>query len=113
VARSLDPDFDMWSASEPIIRDWFARNMGPLGVLEDVAGAARWMRRLIAVLPELGERAGDVTRGLARQSREGLALHPDSVEAIATAAARRIRRGQLALWVIAIAGVVMAIAALN
>ncbi|MGD9739237.1 MAG: 2-polyprenylphenol 6-hydroxylase [Bauldia sp.] len=113
VSRSLDPDFDMWSTSEPIIADWFTRNMGPLGMVEDAMGAARWTRRLIAVLPELGERAGDVTRALARLSREGLRLDPITVEAMAAEQARRGRWTRLALWVIAAALTVVAIALLR
>ncbi|MFN3482879.1 MAG: 2-polyprenylphenol 6-hydroxylase, partial [Rhabdaerophilum calidifontis] len=34
VSRGLDPEFDMWKVSEPIIRAWIERNLGPVGRVE-------------------------------------------------------------------------------
>src|SRR5207248_7500900 len=31
VARSLDPDLDMWSTAEPVVREWIERHLGPVG----------------------------------------------------------------------------------
>ncbi len=36
VARNLDPGFDMWRVSEPVIREWIERNLGPIGRIEDL-----------------------------------------------------------------------------
>jgi len=36
VARSLDPELDIWTISEPIVGDWVRREAGPLGRLEDL-----------------------------------------------------------------------------
>ncbi|RWG26832.1 MAG: 2-polyprenylphenol 6-hydroxylase, partial [Mesorhizobium sp.] len=33
VARTLDPAFNMWKTSEPVVSDWIAGNLGPRGVL--------------------------------------------------------------------------------
>lgn len=113
VSRSLDPDFDMWSTSEPIIGEWFSRNMGPLGLVEDAAGVARWARRLVAVLPELGERAGEITRALARISREGIRLDHETIVGIAAERSRRAKWTAIALWLIAVAVIVVAVALLR
>jgi ubiquinone biosynthesis protein len=40
VARSLDPKLDMWSTAEPVVREWIARNLGPVGRLEDAVEGA-------------------------------------------------------------------------
>ncbi len=58
VARSLDPDFDMWSASEPVLRDWIEHNLGPAGQLELVAEGVGALGRLVSELPRLADRAG-------------------------------------------------------
>ena len=29
VARTLDPDFNMWETAEPVVGDWIERNLGP------------------------------------------------------------------------------------
>src|SRR5690606_41343641 len=103
VARSLDPDFDMWSTSEPILAEWVARHMGPLGLVDEALAGAQWLRRLVAVLPELGERAGAVSRNLADISRRGFRLDPDTVAQIAEANAKRARVHGLAMLVGAVA----------
>ena len=35
VARTLDPKLDMWRTSEPVVRDWIERNLGPVGRIEE------------------------------------------------------------------------------
>lgn len=37
VARSLDPDLDIWTVAEPVVGDWLRREEGPVGRLEDLA----------------------------------------------------------------------------
>ncbi len=37
VARSLDPKLDMWTTSEPVVRTWIERHLGPLGRIEEGA----------------------------------------------------------------------------
>ena len=62
VARSLDPKLDMWTVSEPVVREWMERHLGPAGRIEDAAqGAAGVPRR----------RAGpdDARRGAGRAAR--------------------------------------------
>lgn len=36
VARSLDPELDIWTLSEPVVSDWLRKAKGPLGRLEDL-----------------------------------------------------------------------------
>ncbi len=40
VARSLDPQLDMWTGAEPVVRSWIARNLGPVGRVESLGRAA-------------------------------------------------------------------------
>ncbi len=49
VARELEGDFNMWTASRPLITEWAARHMGPLGKAEAFANewklqARHWMQ---------------------------------------------------------------------
>ena len=104
VARTLDPKLDMWTTSEPVVREWIERNLGPLGRIEEAGrgpvDARRrrrptcrtWRLRAERVLGQLE----DVTaRGRRRCSR-------DSVAAIGRAEARGNRWGAAALWIIAV-----------
>lgn len=66
VARSLDPDFDMWEAARPEVTDWMTRNLGPRAFLSDLGGAARSLARLGPKLPRLAERLVEIAdRGVA------------------------------------------------
>jgi ubiquinone biosynthesis protein len=113
VARSLDPDFDMWSASEPVLVEWATRNLGPIGMIEDAAESIGSLGRLITRLPELGERAEKLSRELAELSERGVRLDPDSVAAYGRNAGASGPWGRAALWVIAAALVVVAVVQLS
>src|SRR3569833_503436 len=41
VARSLDPDFDIWEASRPEVEKWMLERMGPEGRLRGAADSVR------------------------------------------------------------------------
>lgn len=62
VARSLDENFDMWSAAEPVVRDWLTKNLGPSARLEQAAEGVSAIGRLLKDLPELAERASRLSK---------------------------------------------------
>ncbi len=101
VARSLDPKLDMWKTADPVVREWIARNLGPIGRLEDVAEGASDVGRFLGQVPGLLTRAGAMFDQLDEITRDGLVLSPDTVDAIGKAEARRNRWMTGALWVIA------------
>jgi ubiquinone biosynthesis protein len=101
VARSLDPKLDMWATAEPVVREWIERHLGPIGRIEDAAQEIGSLGRLIGAAPALLSRAAGTIERLDEQTREGLVLAPETVEAIGRAEARRWRWTALALWIIA------------
>ena len=106
VSRSLDPDFDMWSASEPVVRAWIERNLGPAGQLERAAEGVGALGRLVGELPRLAERAERLSAEMDRMGERGLRLDPATVADIGRSEARAGRWGRVALWVIAVAAVI-------
>jgi ubiquinone biosynthesis protein len=106
VSRSLDPDFDMWSTSEPIVRDWIERYLGPAGRLAQVADGVGALGKLVSELPKLAERAERLSAEMDRMGAEGLRLAPDTVADIGRSEADASRWGRVALWVIAVVAVV-------
>jgi ubiquinone biosynthesis protein len=102
VARSLDPKLDMWSTAEPVVREWIARNLGPIGRLEDAVEGAGEIGRFFGEVPGLLTRAGTLVDQFDDITRDGLVLSPETVSAIGAAEARRNRWTALALWVIAV-----------
>ncbi len=102
VARSLDPDFNMWKVSEPVVGEWMRRNLGPAGALEEAGLGLRAVGRLASSLPEMADRAQSLSGELDRMSREGLRFDTETAERIGRAEARHTRWGRIALWVIAL-----------
>jgi ubiquinone biosynthesis protein len=110
VARSLDPNFDMWATSEPILTEWIQRYLGPAGQLELAVEGVGALGRLAGALPRLAERAERLSAEFAEMGEHGIRLSPETIDSIARSEARGGRSGRIALWVIA---AVVAIAAIR
>lgn len=73
IARSLDPDLNMWAAAQPVVEDWLRSHLGPEARLREAA------ERLAEALPRLPHTIAAL-EGLAEQtSAAGLRLHPETV----------------------------------
>jgi ubiquinone biosynthesis protein len=101
VARSLDPQLDMWKTAEPVVREWIERNLGPAGRIEGAAEGALEVGRFVGEVPGLLSRGALLVEQLDVITRNGLVLSPETVAAIGRAEARRNRWTVAALWVIA------------
>jgi ubiquinone biosynthesis protein len=108
VARRLDPDFDMWTTSEPVVGDWIERHLGPGGRIEQAGEGLAALGRLAGQLPAMAERAEHISRELDRMAEHGLRLDAETVQAIAAAEARQGRSERRAFWVIAISVAIIA-----
>jgi ubiquinone biosynthesis protein len=102
VARRLDPDFDMWTAAEPVVRDWIERNFGPAGQLGQAADTLSSLGRLARQIPEFAARAERLTADLDRLVGNGIRLHGETVQGIGEEVGRHGRSGRVALWVLAL-----------
>lgn len=99
VSRTLDPKFDMWTVSEPVIRVWIERNLGPVGRIE---GAGRELASLFHAagqVPELVERARVALAGFEQRQKT-----PEK-----PARSRLMLPLTIATWIIAIALAVIAL----
>jgi ubiquinone biosynthesis protein len=101
VGRSLDPKLDMWTTSEPVVREWIMRNAGPAGQLESAARGVGETGQLLLRLPALMHRAARIAEQIDAATRGGLSLAPETVTALTGGEERRRWWGTAALWVIA------------
>ena len=101
VSRGLDPDFDMWATSEPVIREWIERNLGPLGQFAEGGKGLRAIGRAALDLPDMLARIERIATQAELAATQGVQLSAASVEAIGQAEARRNRWNAAALWIIA------------
>jgi ubiquinone biosynthesis protein len=110
VARDLDPSLNMWSAAEPIAREWIEANLGPIGRLREAGEGASSIGKVLADLPALLTQAQHTAVALGEMAQSGLRLDEDTVRQLAAEQSRRARWGRVALWIIALSLAVLALA---
>ena len=96
VARSLDPDFDIWEASRPVAERWVSDHLGPEARLARAAEGFSALGKLAQDLPQLVKNAEELSQMVAEG---GVRLHPDTAREIAREQDRRNRP----LWAAVIA----------
>ncbi|HTO41933.1 MAG TPA: 2-polyprenylphenol 6-hydroxylase [Rhizomicrobium sp.] len=107
VARGLDPDFDIWEASRPVMEDWMIEQIGPQTRLREAASGFGAIGKLAHSLPIFLRNAETLSNML---EGGGLRLHPDTTRALAEAQLQRTRHVRAAIWLAAMALVVIAVA---
>ena len=103
VARSLDPGINIWTAAEPIAKEWVEANYGVAGRLRDAGEGAETMGRVLADVPRLMEQAERSAHAFAAMARDGVRLDDVTIKKVAVESARHGKTGRWALWVGAIA----------
>jgi ubiquinone biosynthesis protein len=64
VARSLDPDINIWDVAKPVVERYIRENIGPKALLRDLGRTAIVLARFGPKLPQMAQAA------LIRQSDE-------------------------------------------
>jgi ubiquinone biosynthesis protein len=98
VARSLDPELNMWATAEPVAREWVERHLGAAGRIEDAAEGVGEIGRFLGGVPALLSRGVVITDQLDAATRDGIVLSPETIRGIG--ALRRNRWTTVALWII-------------
>ena len=109
VARSLDPALNVWTASEPIAREWVETNLSPLARLKDAGGGAAALGEFLLKTPGLLAQAEATARGFSEMTRSGVHLDDATVERLADARSRRDRGARWAIIAAAAALVALAL----
>ncbi|MCB1522254.1 MAG: 2-polyprenylphenol 6-hydroxylase [Hyphomicrobiaceae bacterium] len=109
VARSLDPELNMWMAAEPVAKEWMEHNLGITGRIKEAGDGATTIAHVLGELPELMTQAQSSVAHLSEMARGGLRLDAETVERIGAAERRGSGWSIAALWVAALS--LLAIAA--
>ena len=102
VSRMLDPRFNMWKASEPVVGQWIRDNLGPKRIVSDLRDGVKAAVKLAEALPEIAAKTETLHKELVHMSEHGLRFDAETAEAIGKAEARHNRSARLALWIIAL-----------
>lgn len=109
VARALDPSLNVWTAAEPVAREWVENNLGFTGQLRGAGDGISKLGRALADLPQIASTARETSEAFSRMARDGLHLDDETVQKIAREHASQDFTSRLALWVGAISLTVIAI----
>ncbi|MET3600382.1 2-polyprenylphenol 6-hydroxylase [Martelella mangrovi] len=108
VSRMLDPHFNMWKASEPVVGKWIEDNLGPKRVLSDMRDGFHAALKLAEAIPEIADKTEKFHNEVIAMSEKGLRFDESTAEAIGKAEARHTRSGRVALWLIALVMIYLA-----
>jgi len=100
VARTLNPELNMWATAEPVVRSWIERRLGPIGKLEEAVDGAAAVGKLALMFP-------DVVNEIMQAG--GLRLDQETLASFARTQRRALRVQKYALVTGALALVVIAI----
>jgi ubiquinone biosynthesis protein len=101
VARDLNPNLNVWTAAEPIAKDWVEANLGPLGRLKEAGNGAQMIGELLLKTPGLLQKAQAAALGFAEMAGKGIRLDDATVKQLADAEAKRDRPKLFILAIIA------------
>ncbi|EJF76090.1 2-polyprenylphenol 6-hydroxylase [Bartonella birtlesii] len=101
VARTLDPHFNMWKASEPIVREWIGKNLGPIGIAKDFSEGAQALLSLARKTPQLIQNFQRIEEDFNQIRETGFNLSPTTLKKLAIEQSRTNRYGRYSLFIIA------------
>jgi ubiquinone biosynthesis protein len=108
VARGLDPSLNIWTAAEPIAREWIESNLGAAGAMKDAREGAGELGKFLGQMPALLAGAEQTMASLSEMARGGMRLDQATIERLAAAEAAHTRSGRWALWLAALSLAVLA-----
>ncbi|MDB5590760.1 2-polyprenylphenol 6-hydroxylase [Enterovirga sp.] len=109
VARSLDPRLDIWAVSEPVVRSWIERNLGPIGRAEEAGRGLLALARVAGDLPVMAQQAERLLAKLDAAADRGIALERETVFGTGRHPTRSLRFIAAGIWVVVLMLVVMAL----
>jgi len=57
VARSLDPNMNLWHDARPVVENYIKESIGPKALIKDLAATVRVLAKFGPLLPKLAEDA--------------------------------------------------------
>ena len=99
VARSLDPSLNLWSAAEPVAREWIETNLGVVGRLKEAGEGASELAKVLSAAPAVLAQAERAALALAAVATDGVRLDDTTIARLAAAQARQNRWRSLAIWI--------------
>lgn len=103
VARSLDPTLNIWTAAEPVVKEWIEGQLGAAGLIKDAREGAENLGKFAGDLPGLLVRAEQTAERFSDMARDGIRLDDTTVKKMADEQTRHDRWLRIGVWTAAAA----------
>lgn len=110
VARSLDPTLNIWTAAEPVVKEWIEGQLGAAGLMKDAREGAENVGKFVGDLPGLLVKAELTAERLSEMARDGIRLDDVTVKKMADEQSGHDRWLRAGIWTGAAALVALLIA---
>ena len=110
MARSLDPQLNMWTTAGPVVEEWMKHTLGMAGKLRELRDETGKMGQVVTGVPEFLLQAARTVEAVGQATQNGVHLDVESIEKLAEAQKRRGSLGTLALWIAALSLLSIALA---
>jgi ubiquinone biosynthesis protein len=109
VSRELNPNLNMWTAAEPIAKEWVEEHYGVLNRLREAGESAGLMGKVLTDAPRALEQAEKAARVFATMGERGFRLDDESIDRMSKPQKEGALWQAAALWVAAAALVAIAL----
>jgi ubiquinone biosynthesis protein len=93
----------MWTAAEPVVKQWLESQIGPEAQFMAAAEGAASVGKFMGDIPRLLGRAERTADAFAAMAEDGVRLDDDTVARLAEAQGRQNRVNRIAIWIGAVA----------
>ena len=111
VARALSPRLNIWTAGEPVVREWMERELGAEGRLREAREGAETLGKLVGEIPGLLAQAERTAVALGEMAEGGIRLDDETIARLAAQRARKDRWLKLGVWLGALSLAALAVLA--
>ncbi|MDX2259331.1 MAG: 2-polyprenylphenol 6-hydroxylase [Hyphomicrobiaceae bacterium] len=113
VARSLNPSLNMWTAAEPVAKDWIDANLGVSGRMRQVGEGAGLVGEFMGDLPALLSQSRDAIAAVGSMARDGVHLDAETAQQLGSRGGGLGWLTRIAIWTGATALAILAWTALS
>lgn len=110
VARQLNPTLNMWTAGEPVVRDWMESELGAVGRIKEAREGAENVGKFVGDLPALLLQAERAAASFAEMVRNGIHLDEDTTNRLSRQSKTNGWWTSLALWIAALSFLALVLA---
>ncbi len=109
VARSLNPELNMWRAAEPVVKEWLTKEIGPAAKLKKMQDGLKAIDHFMDNLPNHLANLEEDLGGLAGLARTLKSMDQETLETLLQGRAKPSLSHQLAIWLIAATLIIIAV----